>query len=116
MLIQFEDKFAGMLDYPCIYEGYFLLRAEDDPVLEHGDVICFNNAEPNHIHNTSTHDPEGFVIQGMAGTTLMQVFNLLSHYNEHSSKYVSFWRLLGNEPRGKKPYVPSNWATPVPLP
>lgn len=116
MLILFEEKYKGLLDNPHVYKEWVLLRRNDNPVLSKGDVVCFNSTTPGSATDTSPSNPNGFMIYSLHVKAMNSLVERIDSWGIHNGKILSIWRKSEVYSKIKKPYVPSSWASPVPLP
>lgn len=120
MPIPLEKK--HWLKHPFFANGWRLLFFDHNETLKSSDVVVYGGAHPLDIEAHSPSNPKGFIIKGMAGISHQTLFNALV-VNGYVKDSMAIWRKEAHAadqnmalPRAKREYVPSIWATPVPLP
>lgn len=100
-------------------EGFHSLN-DPQAILAHGDRACYGEAPTPHLIDDvggSYDDAIGFFISGSSGQPVSYLINRVNAVIVKNGT-MTIWRRTtkGSATRRRKPYIPSSWAEPVPLP
>ncbi len=110
-----------------VKENFLWIYVDDDFPVEKGDVVCIEKDCQPHLVGGDSLNGHGFTIGGYTGRTMGFIKNCAEFEGFPHETKVSLWRRLEGFPvmagqqqkppaAYKRPYKPSVWAEPVPLP
>jgi hypothetical protein len=82
-----------------------------------GDIVCFGEPFPDFATGSNYNGEFGFIVDSSAGESLYTLPLMIEMVLGMADRSLSLWRFQ-HYAKGtpKRAYVPSNWASPVPLP